>query len=266
MTTVIGEAEEYELFGYPHTTQQDCDFLEAIFVAAGEPVRMLLDIACGTGRHALEMAKRGYSVTGVDISPDMLAAAKREAGERGLPLTFVCRDMKALDLEQEFDAAYILFNTISLLVSNDDLLQFLRSVRAALRPDGRFVLEVGNLWPAISAGKLANTRFGGDEEHGGVRRRRQTDIVIGPYNNVMGHIDHRRYWRGVEELEPRQQVFLTRIFSLNELDLACRLTGFRILDLFGATDNHARLEAPDEPRPEQNAYGSYVLVLGKTWA
>lgn len=71
----LDEAEEYELFGYPNTTIQDCNFLEDVFSTFGHKIHALLDIACGTGRHALEMAKRGYTVTGIDVSENMLNVA-----------------------------------------------------------------------------------------------------------------------------------------------------------------------------------------------
>ncbi len=263
MANELGQAEEYQLFGYPDTEIQDCNFLVDVFQAYGHKINAILDIACGTGRHAIEMAKRGYQVTGVDISKDMLLTAQKNAVREKADVTFVQQDMVKLSFREKYDAAYILFNTISLLISNDDLIQFMEAIHASLRPSGLFILETGNLWPFIAKNQIGNAIFNSDEENGGVRRHRETEIVIGPYNNIMSHQDYKWYWRGDEELQPKTDLFYTRIFSLNELDLLCRLTGFQWVDAFGAADmkktilNPNKIEKPDDP------YRSYVLVLRK---
>jgi SAM-dependent methyltransferase len=263
MKNSLAEAEEYRLFGHPGTELQDCDFLEAVFASASIPVQKILDIACGTGRHAVEMARRGYAVTGVDISPDMLAAARQEAQAQGLEIELLQEDMRELHFPQAFDAAYILFNTMCLLTRNEELLAFLKGVHIALKPGGLLVIEVGNLWPSIASGKLANGSFSGDEERQGIRRRREMEFIIGPYNNLMCHLDHKCFWRGEEELEPKSRTVLLRIFSLNELDLLCRLTGYTIQEVYGATDPQAKILDPDKSQKLENPNRSYVLLLKK---
>ena len=62
MLDVLDGAEEYDLFGYPNTTIKDCNFLEDMFTTFGHKIHGILDVACGTGRHALEMTKRGDTV------------------------------------------------------------------------------------------------------------------------------------------------------------------------------------------------------------
>lgn len=262
MIDVIGEAEEYELFGYPHTTTQDCDFLAAVFAAQDREVRAILDIACGTGRHALEMAKRGYRVTGFDISEDMLETAAQRAAEQELDIRFVQGDMAWLDLGGEFDAAYILFNTISLLTRNDDLIRFMQGVHRCLAQGGLLVIEVGNLWPYIGEGKLTRAKYESEEVRGGVKRCLEAEISLDLYDNIMHRRERKRYWRDEEELESKTENICTRIFSRNELDLLCRLTGFRILQVFGATDVNARIEDVSAVEAEK-PHNSYVLALQK---
>lgn len=257
----ISEAEEYALFGYPDSEVQDCDFLQAIFSAADPPPTTVLDIACGTGRHAVEMARRGYAVTGIDRSADMLAYAGDAARSAGVSLTLAQQDMRYLSFEQPFDGAYILFNTLMQLVNNDDLLAFLGVVHAALRPGGVLVVEVGNLWPLIAGGEMTDKLYRSEEERGGVRRERCFGTAVGPLDNVMHRLDQRRFWRDGVELEPQTNATRIRLFSLSELDLACRLTGFHVGGVYGGMDLgkpigdwHAAVPAAEAPR-------SYVLVL-----
>jgi SAM-dependent methyltransferase len=209
------------------------------------------------------MARRGYQVTGIDLSADMLEAARQDAEARGVAITLTRRDMRELGFNREFDAAYILFNTISLLAGNDELIAFLKTVHAALKPGGLFIVQVGNLWPGIAGGKLANGAYEGDEERGGIRRHRKMEFIIGPYNNLMRHLDHKRYWRDEEELEPKYEERLLRIFSLNELDLLCRLSGFTIQEVFGDTDISTKIVDANITQNIEGAYRSYVLIIRK---
>jgi SAM-dependent methyltransferase len=263
MANTISEAREYELFGYPHTTVQDCDFLQDAFSGVRPEVHEILDIACGTGRHALEMSRRGYRVTGVDISGDMLALARKKAADHALAVTFVQQDMTALAFYQAFDAAFILFNSLTLLTGNDDLIRCMQGVHTALRNHGLFVLQVGNLWSIMGDGQLSNCTFEAEEENQGIKRRRTMETIIGPYNNIMCRHDHRQFWRDGVERGSKSETVHTRIFSLNELDLLCRLTRFRILDVYGDTYIRTKINHPDTAAKVTDAYRSYVLVLSK---
>jgi SAM-dependent methyltransferase len=209
------------------------------------------------------MAKRGYQVTGVDLSPDRLRVAERRAQEQKLPITYMQKDMADLEFEEAFDAAYILFNTICLLTHNDDLIRFLNGVHRSLKAGGLFVIEVGNLWPYIAKGQLINITYTGDEERGDVRRLRDSEIVIGPYNNLMEHRMCKRFWRDGQEPGVLEETHHMRIFSLNELDLLCRLTGFEILDVFGTTDIDQKYTDPNRVENIETKFSSYVLVLRK---
>src|ERR1044072_796187 len=63
----------------------------------------VLDLACGIGRHAMELRRRGFEVVGIDISAELLEIAERDAAEQGLEVAFVEADLRLLDYEDEFD-------------------------------------------------------------------------------------------------------------------------------------------------------------------
>ena len=263
MLGVLDEAEEYELFGYPHTEVQDCNFLEDVFAAFGRKIHDILDIACGTGRHALEMAERGYTVTGIDISEKRLRIAMKKAADQSLQLKFVKRDMIDLDFKEEFDAAYILFNTMSFITRNEDLIKFMNGAYRSLRANGLFVVEVGNLWSYIAEGNFSNISSKRDEEKAGIKRHLDVRTIIGPYNNIFCHRSNIRYWRNGEELQPKKSIENKRAFSVNEFDLLCRLTKFRMLGVFGSTDINKKIENPHMIKEIEKPYRSFVFVLKK---
>jgi SAM-dependent methyltransferase len=199
----------------------------------------------------------------VDISEDMLRLATRKASAQNLRIRFLQKDIAKLDFKEQFDAAYILFNTVSLLTRNEDILGFFKGVHKSLKKGGLLVIEVGNMWSYIAEGTFHNMSGERDEEREGIGRRINVKTAIGPYNNVYCHESASRYWRNSEELQLRTRIDCTRIFSVNEFGLLCRLTAFEILGIFGSTDFSKKIENPHIIEVVEKPYHGFVLVLSK---
>jgi len=125
----------------------ECDLIERVFKTYGRaPVQRVLDLGCGTGGHAVILASRGFSVVGVDRSPEMLERA------RGLDSSarFELGDVGSLDLGETFDSALMMFAVLGYQVGNADVRAALASVRRHLRPGGLFFCD---FWygPAVLA-------------------------------------------------------------------------------------------------------------------
>lgn len=101
----------------------------------------LLDLGCGWGRHAVELAELGFRVTGVDLSEVLLASARAEATSRGLDVQWVAGDVRDLPYHQEFDAVVSLFSSMGYFPAEADDLRVLEGVRRALVPGGRLLVE-----------------------------------------------------------------------------------------------------------------------------
>lgn len=114
---------------------------KALRLKKGERV---LDVPCGAGRHSLELARRGALVLGVDLTPAYLAAARR-AGAREPRARFVRGDMRRLPFRGEFDAAVNLWTSFGYFPRYADDLKVLRGVARALKPGGRFLIDVRDL-------------------------------------------------------------------------------------------------------------------------
>lgn len=127
----------------------ECDFVEAVLRRdATQPVRTLLDLGCGTGGHLLPLASRGYEVTGVDRSAEMLAQAQCKGEEAELPLSLHQGDVRTIDLGRTFDAVISMFAVMSYQCTNKDLLDAFGTARRHLEPGGLFIFD---LWfgPAV---------------------------------------------------------------------------------------------------------------------
>lgn len=101
----------------------------------------VLELGCGTGHKLIPIASDGHPCTGLELSPDMLAEARRKADERGVEVEWVQGDMREFDLVRTFDLVFIAANSLLHLHEAEDLVDCFRSVRRHLAPGARFHLR-----------------------------------------------------------------------------------------------------------------------------
>jgi SAM-dependent methyltransferase len=157
-------AEQYDLEEYTKGTPGECDFLETE-MDHDRRVR-ILDIGCGTGRHSIELASRGYSVLGVDLSEAQLAKARLKAAGRGVNAEYRRLDARDLQFEQEFGMVVMLCEGAFPLMETDEMnFRILLGASRALKPGGRFVFTTLNgLFPLFHSVKdFVNSAGGGQD-------------------------------------------------------------------------------------------------------
>lgn len=198
-----------------------------------QPPGRLIDLGCGTGRLCLELAGRGYSPVGVDLSPEMLRVAAEKASTLGIHLPLVQANLVQLDAfaDASFDHAACLFSTLGLIAGADHRLTFLRHVHRLLRPGGKLVLHLHNRW------FLLGTRHG---RRLLARNLFRGDFLMPPHAGA-GPIP-------------------MHLFRRTEIRRLLRAAGFRLLDVLpvGAGAN-ARLHLP-WLLPGLRAYGFLVAA------
>jgi SAM-dependent methyltransferase len=123
-------------------TPREIDQLEAL-LGARPPLR-ILDLPCGQGRHAIELARRGYQVTGVDLSAYLLGIARRRAEDLGVDVRWIQGDMREPLADGRFDLVLNLFTSFGYFAAASDDQRVAAAASAMLRPGGRFVVEVIN--------------------------------------------------------------------------------------------------------------------------
>lgn len=108
--------------------------------------RFVLDIACGTGNITIELAKKGYSVMGLDISQDMLTVAQNKAQEAGFKLKFLQQDMKKIEYSKRFDLILSICDGINYQTEEGNLDSVFDSVHRHLAEDGYFIFDISSYY------------------------------------------------------------------------------------------------------------------------
>lgn len=261
MERLLTDVEEYLAFEAPAKTGPDCDFICRILSEVAPPPAEILDLGCGTGRHALDLAGHGYSVTGVDRSPERVAYASAQAEALYLRnCQFITADLLELDLCKQFSAAICLFNTFSLFTSNDAAVRLFRNIRDHLNVDGIWIVHLYSMWPAIAAGTLDGGEYEAVMECDGVTRSVTGRHIISNLNNTYEH--HRRIHDSKDaRTTVREEVVRQRMFTPNEIDLLCRLTGLQIQSVYDGMDPDRRIA--DFKAPIDDPSGELVFCLAR---
>lgn len=147
---VFGEvyAGHYDQLYGDKDYERECDLIEDVFGRyTSKRVQTVLDLGCGTGSHAIPLARRGLRVVGVDRSPDMLERGRKKAADGGLPPgrrppEFVLGDVRSVELGRRFDAVLMMFAVLGYQLTNEDVLSALCTVRKHLQPGGLFICDV----------------------------------------------------------------------------------------------------------------------------
>ncbi len=103
----------------------------------------ILDLCCGTGRHSIELARRGFSVTGIDLSDVLLRHAKKKS--EGLDIEYYQGDMRSLPFaSSSFDVVLNLFTSFGYFVEDHENVQVLAEIARVLKPNGQFLIDYLN--------------------------------------------------------------------------------------------------------------------------
>ena len=218
-----GNTYEQEVF--VKGTMGECDFIEKE-VKSDEGCR-ILDIGCGTGRHSIELCKRGYRVTGIDLSDSMLAKAKEKAEADKLDIVFLKQDARKLEFNGEFDIVIMLCEGGFPLMETDEMnFQILKSAANAVKDGGKFIFTTLNgLFPLFHSVKdfLAAAASGeGNATYG----ENNFDLMTFRDHNKTSFTDDSG---NSFELESNERYYVP-----SEISWLLKSLGFKRIDIYGA--------------------------------
>jgi 2-polyprenyl-3-methyl-5-hydroxy-6-metoxy-1,4-benzoquinol methylase len=155
---------KYDKESFTQGTIGECDFLEKE-INYDKTIK-ILDVGCGTGRHSIELSKRGYSVTGIDLSESQLKRAKEKASAQSLKINFQKHDARIPHFSNLFDLVIMLCEGGFPLMETDEMnYQILQNAATALKSNGKLIFTTLNgLFPLFHSVKdflAAETKDGG---------------------------------------------------------------------------------------------------------
>ncbi len=235
---------EAQVFSAEEWRKAPAEVERGVDLLALPPGSAVLDLACGPGRHTLELARRGYAVTGVDRTRRYLAAARARAERASLAarVRFLQADMCRLPPLPPFDAALSLYASFGYFEEPAEDERVLRAIHGVLKPGGLLLMEL--------IGKEMQARdFRARDEftQDGV-----TCIQERAIRDSWGRVETR--WTRLEGGRRRSYVTSLRLYSAAELTALLRAIGFREVTAYGSLegtpyDEHARRHDPACPRP-----------------
>ena len=223
-------ASAYDYLYQDKDYKKECDFLEEIFSKFSYKVESILDLGCGTGGHAIILAKRGYHVVGVDRSEEMIGIAKRKARNEKLSIKFIKSDITDINLNEKFDAIISMFAVISYQTTNIALSNFCRIAKECLISGGVFIFD---FWygPAVISQKpttcIKEVKLGNDE-----RIVRFTE----PFLDILNHTVETRFkvlkLKGYKLISETNENHLMRFLFPQEIKYYLQVAGFKDVKFF----------------------------------
>ncbi len=223
---------------FPRLTPQQVA-AEATFVEESLGVQkggVILDLACGAGQHAVELASRGYNIVGYDLSLTMLALAADEAQERGQKINFLQGDMREMAFEEMFDAVYC-WSTSFGFFDEDKNASVLRRVHRALRQSGMFLLDLVNRDFVVPRLPSLNW-FEGDG---------CVCIDDAQFDSITSRLKVKRTVMR-EDGKSREVEYSVRLYSLHEIGKMLHDAGFKVVEVSGHPATAGVYFGADSPR------------------
>ena len=176
----------------------------------------VLDVPCGNGRLALELASRGFNLTGVDMASEFIAEAKTMSAKRDLKIEWQERDMRDLPTWETFDGAFCFGNSFGYLEEHENA-EFIASVFRALKPGARFIIDSGAIAESILPTFQEHRSF----ELGGI-----TLVIDSQYDHEQARLftDYTFIRDGKSDKRPGSQ----RIYTYREITELLRKLGFLV--------------------------------------
>lgn len=206
-------------------TEGECDFIEKEIDFNKETE--IIDIGCGTGRHAIELAKRGYgNITGIDLSDAQLKRAKEKAKEENLNIRFINQDARKLSFRKEFELAIMLCEGGFPLMETDEMnFEILKGASEAIKSGGKFIFTTLNgLFPIYNS--IDEFHESVSDGTGATYKSKKFDLMTFRDYNVTEYTDDNGETHQIESDE--------RYYIPSEITWLLKSLDFKNISIYGA--------------------------------
>jgi len=217
-------ANRYDNESFAQGTIGECDFIEKELNY--DKNLKIIDIGCGTGRHSIELSKRGYSIEGIDLSESQLEKAREKARKNGLSIDFSKHDARNLPFENQFDVAIMMCEGGFPLMETDEMnFEILKSVSRSLKTKSKFIFTTLNgLFPLFHS---LNEFYEGEVVEGNATyESKHFDLMTLRDHDITKVVDD----NGIEKVLECNE----RFYMPSEITWLLKTLGFSKIGIFGA--------------------------------
>ncbi len=231
MTVFGAYSRYYNLLYKDKDYAGESEYVHGLIKKYGPDAKRILDLGCGTGRHDIMLSEKGYDITGVDMSEEMLSVANSQLSSlnlQHLSINFKQDDIRTVRLGSTFDVVTSLFHVMSYQTTNDDLAAAFATARAHLRVGGIFIFDC---WygPAVLTDRptVRVKRLENDE----ISVTRIAEPVMHPNSNMVD-VNYRVFVRDktTGEVEELQETHRMRYLFRTEIALLLRETAMDVIE------------------------------------
>ncbi len=195
----------------------------------------LLDLGCGTGEHMDLLSKKGLRCTGIDISEDMLAAARKRFPSG---IEFVRMDMADIDYSDVFDMVISLFGSFNYLINDSDIVEVLLKVHRALVPGGTGVFEIWNTQPIVKIREKEIDLVSVTDWRGSSITRERGFKLRNDRSKTVVEVNYRYQVSGPEGTKTMRDRHIMRTFTVGEISHFLTRSGFAVRHVYSNFQSH----------------------------
>lgn len=220
---IFNSGKYYDLFYKDKDYESESEFVHQKLVEHNTPGKNILELGCGTGKHAKTLTKFGYKLIGIEKSTSMINSSEKIEN-------FECRqgDIRKIQLDQEFDSVISLFHVISYQITNDSLLAVFNTAYRSLKNNGIFLFDV---WytPAVIHQKPSIRIKKIKTKTNIITRIAEPELLI---NNNQVNVRYTFYDFNFSsnELKVSEEIHPIRFFTIPELEYFANNSGFKVLE------------------------------------
>jgi 2-polyprenyl-3-methyl-5-hydroxy-6-metoxy-1,4-benzoquinol methylase len=225
-------ANTYEQEDFTKGTLQEVDFIEQEIFR--DKSKLILDVGCGTGRHSVELARRGYKVTGFDLSEHQLEKARENAQKAKVEVEFFKQDARDFNFHEKYDLAIMLCEGSFPLMETDEMnFVILQNIYHSIKPEGKVIFTTLNgLFPLFHS----------------VKDYMDANMVTGSTEpltfDLMTFRDHSVYTIADDDGNPRTMTCNERYYVPSEITWLLKSIGFKKVEIFGCNVGAYSREVP----------------------
>ena len=185
----------------------------------------VLDLACGPGRHSIELARRGYRVTGTDRTSDYIDEARHRAAESAIDVEFLVADMRSFVRPQAFDLVVNLYSSFGYFEDEEEHRRVIRNVHQSLKPGGRLIVDLVGREPiALRFRPEAVTRYPNGT------------VIVEERRILNDWRHHESTWTRISDGVASTYTIRMRLYGASDLTALLQNCGFHEVEVFGSLD------------------------------